>query len=156
MGVKSTRRGERSVFQGGPRWFKPSGTLKKARTVPEMAWDVSEKSAKLAHERAPSRPKSSKTAEKLPKMAFCGGYWWGSNRPVGVIGRCFKVVRGGLTPLERSKRPERSPNWPGTCWKNRPSWPVSGLQAGPNRPKWPKNSQKWHFSGLTGRDQIDP
>ena len=81
MGVKSTRRGDRSVFQGDPRWFKPSGTLKKARTVPETAWDVSEKSAKLARERPPSSPKSAKMAEKWPKMAFFGGDWWGSNRP---------------------------------------------------------------------------
>ena len=156
VGVKSTRRGDRSVFQGGPRWFKPSRTPKKARRVPELAWDVSEKSAKLARERPPSRPKSAKMAEKWPKMAFFGGDWWGSNRPVGVIGRCFEVIRGGLSPLIRSKRPERSPKWLGACRKNRACWPVSGLQAGPNQAKWPKNRQKWHFSGVTGGGQIDP
>ena len=79
MGVKSTRRGERSVFQGGAKWFKPSGTLKKATTVPELAWDVSEKSAKLARERPPSRPKSPKMAEKLPKTDIFRGVTGGGH-----------------------------------------------------------------------------
>ena len=156
MGVKSPRRGDRSVFQGHPRWSKPSGVLKKARPAPESARDGLRKSAMLAPKRAPSRRKSAKMAQKWPKMAFFGGDWWGPNRPVGVKGRCFEVVRGGLSPLGRSKRPERSPNWPGTSRKNRPSWPVGGLRAGPNRPKWPQNGQKWHFSGVTGGGQIDP
>ncbi len=65
MGVKSTRRGDRSVFQGDPRWFKPSGTLKKARTVPKLASDVA---GNLL-----IGPVSGPKVEKWPKMAIFGG-----------------------------------------------------------------------------------
>ena len=85
----------------------------------------------LAPERAPSRPKSAKMAQKGPKMAFFGGDWWGSNRPVGVIGRCFKVIRGGLNPLGRSKRPTGFPNRPPT----RPKLGLSELRPGPESAK---------------------
>ena len=75
-----------------------------------------------------SRPKWPQNCRKWHFSGVTGG---GSNRPVGVIGRCFKVIRGGVSPLGRSKRPTGFPNRPPT----RPKLGLSELRPGPESAK---------------------